>query len=37
MRTIDLGAGLLAMHSLMEVMGAKDQTALQQLMTAFFS
>lgn len=37
MRTIDLGVGLLAMHSFTEMMGIKDQTALQQLMTAFFS
>lgn len=37
MRTIDLGVGLLAMHSCTEMMGVQDQTALEQLMTAFFS
>lgn len=37
MRTVDLGAGLLAMHSSQEMMGAEDQIGLTRLMKAFFS
>lgn len=37
MKTIDVGAGILAMHSSREIMGADDQTALTRFATAFFS
>ncbi len=37
MRTIDIGAGILAMHSSREMMGADDQTALTRFAEAFFS
>ena len=37
MPTVDLGVGLLAMHSFTEMMGAGDQEALQKLMKEFFS
>ena len=36
MRTADLGVGLLAMHSACEMMGYKDQIALEQFAKAFF-
>ena len=36
MRTADLGVGLLAMHSVCEMMGYKDQIALEQFAKAFF-
>jgi aspartyl aminopeptidase len=35
-RTMDIGVPLLAMHSARETMGIKDQTALENLLTAFF-
>ena len=35
-RTIDTGAGILAMHSSREMMGVKDQTALSRFAKAFF-
>ena len=37
MKTVDLGVPLLAMHSARELMGAKDQSSLNQLVEAFFS
>ena len=37
MKTVDLGAGLLAMHSSQEMMGVEDQIGLSRLMRAFFS
>ncbi len=37
MKTADLGVGLLAMHSSCEMMGAKDQEALEQFARAFFT
>ena len=37
MPTVDLGVGLLAMHSFTEMMGAGDQEALHKLMREFFS
>ena len=36
MKTADLGVGLLAMHSSCEMMGAKDQEALERFAKAFF-
>ena len=36
MRTADLGVGLLAMHSACEMMGYKDQIALEQFAKEFF-
>lgn len=36
MRTADLGVGLLAMHSSCEMMGYKDQIALERFAKAFF-
>lgn len=36
MRTVDLGAGLLAMHSSQEMMGVEDQIGLSRLISAFF-
>lgn len=36
MKTVDLGAGLLAMHSSQEMMGMADQIGLSRLMKAFF-
>jgi aspartyl aminopeptidase len=36
-KTIDVGVPLLAMHSAKELMGAKDELALYQLVKAFFS
>lgn len=36
-KTIDLGAGILAMHSSRETMGIKDQIALSRFAKAFFS
>lgn len=36
MKTADLGVGLLAMHSACEMMGAKDQEALERFVKAFF-
>lgn len=36
MKTADLGVGLLAMHSSCEMMGAKDQEALERFARAFF-
>lgn len=35
-KAADIGVGLLAMHSVMETMGAADQLALNQLTQAFF-
>ncbi len=35
--TIDIGVPLLAMHSAVETMGVKDQIAITDLLTAFFS
>lgn len=35
--TVDLGVPLLAMHSSRELMGAKDQDAINRLISAFFS
>lgn len=37
MKTVDLGVGLLAMHSSTEMMGLTDQIGLSRLMKAFFS
>ena len=37
MRTMDIGAPLLGMHSARETMGTRDQLALTQLLTSFFS
>lgn len=37
MKTVDLGAGLLAMHSSQEMMGIADQIGLSRLMKVFFS
>lgn len=37
MKTIDVGAGILAMHSSREIMGANDQTSLTRFAAAFFS
>ena len=37
MRTMDIGAPILGMHSARETMGARDQLALTRLLTAFFS
>lgn len=36
MKTVDMGIPLLAMHSARELMGAKDQDAMNQLVDAFF-
>lgn len=36
MKTVDLGVGLLSMHSSRELMGKKDQDSLNRLVTAFF-
>ena len=36
-RTVDIGVPLLAMHSAMETMGAKDLDSIIRLMVAFFS
>jgi len=36
-RTIDIGIPLLAMHSAIETMGAKDQESMVRFMTAYFS
>lgn len=36
-RTMDIGVPMLAMHSARETMGVKDQGAITQLLTAFFS
>lgn len=36
MRIVDLGVPILAMHSAREVMGAKDQRALEKLLETFF-
>ncbi len=36
MRTMDVGVPLLAMHSCRETMGAKDEEALKDLISAFF-
>lgn len=37
MRTVDIGVPVLGMHSARETMGAEDQAALTQLLSAFFS
>ena len=37
MNTVDIGVPILAMHSARELMGRKDQTYLEDLMTAFFA
>ena len=37
MRTMDIGAPILGMHSARETMGARDQFALMQLLMSFFS
>lgn len=37
MRAVDLGVPVLAMHSAREVMGSKDQRALEKLLEVFFS
>lgn len=37
MRMVDLGVPVLAMHSAREVMGSKDQRALEMLLEAFFN
>ena len=37
MRTVDVGIPMLAMHSAREVMGAADQKALEDLVTAYFN
>lgn len=37
MRTMDIGSPILGMHSARETMGARDQFALTQLLTSFFS
>ena len=37
MRTMDIGAPILGMHSARETMGARDQFALTQLLMSFFS
>lgn len=37
MRTTDLGVGILAMHSACELMGCRDQDALQRFAAAFFT
>ena len=37
MRTMDIGAPILGMHSARETMGARDQFALTRLLTSFFS
>ena len=36
MKTVDMGVGLLSMHSARELMGIKDQESLNRLVTAFF-
>lgn len=36
-KTVDIGIPLLAMHSARELMGAKDQQALKDVVTAFFA
>ena len=36
-RTMDIGAPILAMHSARETMGAADQESLERLLTAFLS
>lgn len=36
MKTVDMGVGLLSMHSARELMGMKDQDSLNRLVTAFF-
>ncbi len=36
-KTVDLGVGILAMHSSREIMGVKDQIALSQFAKAFFA
>lgn len=36
-KTVDIGIPLLAMHSARELMGAADQEALTELVTAYFS
>jgi aspartyl aminopeptidase len=37
MRTMDIGVPILAMHSVREMMGIKDQKALEDMIKAFFS
>ncbi len=37
LRTMDIGVGMLAMHSVREVIGAADQLSLENLLRAFFS
>jgi aspartyl aminopeptidase len=37
MKTVDIGIPMLAMHSARELMGIKDQKALVDLATAFFT
>lgn len=37
MRSADIGAPILAMHSAMETMGAEDQLYLEQFLTSFFN
>lgn len=37
MRAMDIGVPLLAMHSVRELMGAKDQKALEELVSIFFN
>lgn len=37
MLTVDIGAPILAMHSAMETMGAKDQAYMEELVKGFFS
>ncbi len=37
MRTMDIGVPILAMHSVRELMGIKDQKALEDMIKAFFS
>lgn len=37
MLTVDVGAPILAMHSAMETMGAKDQAYMEELVKGFFS
>ena len=36
MLTVDIGVPILAMHSAMETMGAKDQAYMEELVRGFF-
>ena len=36
-KTVDIGVPILAMHSVRELMGAKDMESLTEAVTAFFS